>query len=1131
MRACDRKINVFFHCIGDIVKMLVNGKLNDSVYIKRENSVPPVPNHIFEDPSGRRIRVITGILVVTGLLILGFAAEFSYRVYTLKPPLLASPVFNPFSEAATAPPPAENTLSVVMKDSAYTDCGQGVLEFGRPKTGISGFVPFDDPTALAGLRARCRDLEAVYYQALRFGADGRIEMLGDSGAGFPLPDFNTGFSSRNRPFAFPVLTPATGTAPESVTASLAAPQGALWQDMRRLDLAGVDGGLCLDLTDYPALPADALLPAMQIMKGWLAPRGLAACLIAGADAGFWQDQALMTFIDRPVLLGFRRTSSAAAPIAPQAWFENAVQDRPDKAVVALGSFSTLWKSGQRRPEKIPFAEAMLRAGYFQGDIGFSPETGNTTARYIDAERQFNQLWVLDAASVYNQRRALPPETGIALWPLGYEDPTIWPLLDGRTTAIAGDIDLSDHVSVEGAGPFSTHIAPAVPGQRQVAYGTGGAINSLTYARLPAPRRMRLLGAADDLALSVVFDGLGSARQTGELLALLARTNIRATFFLSADDLLLRQDQVAQVIAAGHGIGTDIAPRESRALLWSAVSTLQNNLAQQLLQDRFGHQALLVKNPARYGQFPGDSAVLDQLQNLQSSGYLPVFANLPAPYGTFTPEAFLQKVRAEALAIPANVLRFDFSEQNDRAVNRVLPALLESLVADGFSFTSLPEMAGLTPEQVFPATTQQPVLRDRVIYALLALSWIGVQNFVFLLAMIVALRSPVYLILAFLRRERYPFDPDYQPPVTVIIPAFNEAKVIRKSLESVLASDYPGLEVVVVDDGSKDETAAVVADLAREDGRLTLVRQENHGKWFAEDTAIERLKTPVFVIVDADTLLHKDAIRYLVQPFRDKAVGAVAGTVEIGNLDNIITACQVIEYKISQYVMRRAYEVFNGILVVPGAIGAWRTDAVIKSGLVSGDTITEDADLTVAIHRAGYRVVYAPAARSYTEAPNSVGAFMQQRLRWSLGMLQVAWKHRGAIIEGRAVGFISILDAVWYRIVSSLVYPLVDLIVLGTLFGWAYRIATRGTPGIGDLSTSVILIFLLLTFLDIINLAAAFWFEHKFEGKLLLLVPFLRFGYRQMLYISSIRSLVHAASGRLRGWQKLRRTDTAHIVGG
>lgn len=1111
-----------------------------------KNNVPPVPAHVFEDLTGKRQRKIVIFLFILGVILAGFAAEFGYRVYRLTPAAPALSIFDTAAAAGNGGAPAAESQSVVVTDSAYTDCGQGLLSFARKATGIAGYIPFDDPTALSGLRARCQALDAVYYQAFSFGAaDGSIRALGNNGAGFPLPEFNTGYASRNRPAAYPVLTPATGTAYAALAQifgeGLAG--GGVFEALQTIDLTGVDGGFCIDLGAYPGMSAELLIPFFRALNGWLDPLDIQSCLIGEIDAPFWQNQTLAGLVRRPLLLGFQTPDNPAVPVAGQGWFDAAAamaqaQIDPEKLSVALGSFSTQWKSGRRAPVRMPFSDAMMRAGYFNGNLGFSAETGITNARYLDESRRLTQIWILDAVSFQNQRTALAPETQITLWPLGYEDTAIWGFatygqsgLEAKID-IEAEIDLSDHLTVEGTGPFLTAIAGAVPGFRNVIHdGKSDRIVAQTYAQIPSPRRMRMFGDGENLDISVTFTGLGNARQTQQLIELLAQYEISATFFLSARELLTDERQVARLHAAGHTIGTNLVARRAQAGLPRFFSTLQNNLAQQLLQDSYGHHALLVKNPSREGQYPGSNAVLDQIEDLQSAGYIPVYSNISAPFGRFDPQAFAARVRQAAFTSPANVLSFDFSQQNDGAINAVLPAVLQRLVDDGFRFTTLPEISGLTPEQIFPAATTLPALRDQAIYLLMTVTWIGVQNFIFLLALIVALRSPIYLILAFMRRENFPFDSAYQPPVTIIIPAYNEVKVINKTLESVLASDYPDLKVIVVDDGSSDGTEAVVADWESRDRRVRLIRQENHGKWYAEDHALDAVDSDIFVIVDADTLLHKDAVKYLVQPFCDEAVGASAGTVEIGNRDNVITACQMIEYKISQNVMRRAYEVFNGILVVPGAIGAWRKTAVIKSGLVSGDTITEDADLTVALHRSGYKVVYAPLAKSYTEAPNSVGAFMQQRLRWSLGMLQVAWKHRGSITEGRPVGFVSIVDAVWYRIVSSLVYPLVDFILVFSIISWGSTILSQGALGVSDISASVILLFFMLTFLDVINLAAAFWFERKFEWKLLFLVPFLRFGYRQLLYISSMRSIIHAISGRLRGWQKLIRTDTATMMEG
>ncbi len=778
---------------------------------------------------------------------------------------------------------------------------------------------------------------------------------------------------------------------------------------------------------------------------------------------------------------------------------------------------------------------MLRVNFYSGSVRFAADSGFTSARFIDEDRRLNHIWIQDAASFHNQRLSLNDEAQITVWPLGYEDPAIWVLAElpdhnlEVEVVLEAEIDLSDHVTIEGSGPFSAHIAQASQGNRQVSLSQiDGRVETLSYTRIPSPRRIQLFGDSVELDLAIAFNGLGSAQQTEMLLETLEQYEISASFFLSFDDLLISENLAKKLISAGHTIGVKTAPRASQSMTTSVTTTIQNNLSQLLLQDNFGHHALLVQNPSRYGQFPGDRAVLNQLQDLQTSGFIPVYSNIAAPLGDFDPLLFSQNAGRIAFDASANILSFDFSEQNDNATNSVLPTFLKQLINDGFSFTNLAEISGLTQNQVFPETSFEPVARDQLMFWLMSITWFGVQNFIFLMALIVALHSPIYLFLAFIRREKFPYDENYHPPVTIIIPAYNEAKVIQKTLESVLASDYPDFKVIVVDDGSNDNTAGIVAKTAKQDKRVRLIEQENHGKWFAEDRALNELETPFFVIVDADTLLQKDAIKYLVQPFKSGVVGAVAGTVEIGNRDNLLTACQVVEYKISQNIMRRAYEVFNGIIVVPGAIGAWRTQAVIESGLVSGDTITEDADLTLAVNRADYKIMYAPEAKSYTEAPNSMVPFMQQRLRWSLGMLQVSWKHRGAIAEGRAVGFISIVEAIWYRMVSSFIFPIIDLILIIALGSWIYTAIEQGTFGLNNLTYGAVFLLVVLTLLDVINLMAAFWFERRMEWKMLFLVPLLRFGYWQLLYIPSIRAFIHAVSGRLRGWQKLKRTDTAII---
>lgn len=1118
------------------------GRIGSGWYVKdREDRgafAPPVPHPVFNDPNHRRVRIFLSLAVLTSLLLVAWVSEFAARVYNMDP--VVSETGQALGDPADPPnsPRGPEIIDVVMKNTSDTDCRQNLLGFLRGDEGLAGFVPYGDPTAISGLRAQCSRLGSVFYEAFAYGSpDGRIVALGPNAAQFPLPDFHSGWRSRNRPKAFPIVRPIEGL-PDQALSDLLDPAKAgrvFLANLASLALDGVDGGLCLDMSRHGATDAEVLLPLIEAMRRRLEPQGLQTCLIGSADAGFWSSAAIVSQLDKAVALTFRERTGPSDPLAPQDWVKDAVARvsglvPADKLIFGLGTFGAAWQSGRRTPERLSFAQTMLRADLNQGEITFGSEFLNTSVRYLDISRRLNRIWLLDAASFQNTRLEIGADRPILLWPLGYEDPAIWPLL-GNTPAedaIDAPIDLEDHAIVEGAGPFSGIIEAAAAGARKVeAASPTGRVTALTYTQIPRPHRIRFFSneeATGDLAVS--FNGLGGSAETQELISLLKDNAIQASFFLSANEFIQSADLIREVLAAGHNVGATVVPQGSHSELARMWARLANNLPQHFIGHVYGARARLVQFPSSLGQLPGDTGSLDQLQTLLGEGYLPVQATAPAGFGNLDADTYVERVREQALARPVNVLSFDFSRDNDRQTLRVLPEILDTLRRDGFTFTSLPRLAGLDAAALWPPSRTAPQNRDEVTYEAIRIGWIGVQNVVLLLALIVALRSPFYLALAVLRRSKYRETEGFHPPVTVIIPAYNEETVIARTIERVLEADYPDFKVVVVDDGSTDNTGAIVSSRFGHDKRVSLFRQENHGKWFALDLALYYIDTPFIVIVDADSLLDPAALRLLVQPFKNERIGAVAGTVEVGNRENFLTTFQVIEYMYTQQVMRRAYEVFDGIIVVPGAIGAWRVSAVRAAGEVSGDTITEDADLTIAVHRAGYSIAYQEGAKSYTEVPNTVRGFMRQRLRWSFGMFQVSWKHARSIREGRPVGYISLVDAVWYGLITSLIYPIIDAILITAFLFWIYAFAIEGLAAFAAFPVTGSMAFLLLTAIDLANLGASFWFARRFEWKLLAAVPLLRVGYRQLLYISSIRAILWALLGRTARWNKLARAGTA-----
>jgi len=352
-------------------------------------------------------------------------------------------------------------------------------------------------------------------------------------------------------------------------------------------------------------------------------------------------------------------------------------------------------------------------------------------------------------------------------------------------------------------------------------------------------------------------------------------------------------------------------------------------------------------------------------------------------------------------------------------------------------------------------------------------------------------------------------------VVVVVPAYNEAVGIERAVRSLAASDYPEFEVVVVDDGSTDDTAEIVERLALE--RVRLLRKPNGGKASALNSGIAASSAPVVVMVDGDTVFEPEALRRLVQPLGDPTVGAASGNTKVGNRRGLLGRWQHIEYVTGFNLDRRMYEVLQCTPTVPGAIGAYRRDALLEVGGVSGDTLAEDTDLTLAIGRSGRRVVYAEDARAWTEAPSSLGDLWQQRYRWSYGTMQAVWKHKDALLtrdpRQRRIGRLALPYMILFQILLPTLAPLIDLFALyGLLF-------TNPTP--------VLAYWLGFNALQLLLAGFAFRLDHE-SPRPLWALPLQQFVYRQLMYVVIIESTISALLGARAHWRHLTRTGDIEV---
>jgi cellulose synthase/poly-beta-1,6-N-acetylglucosamine synthase-like glycosyltransferase len=453
---------------------------------------------------------------------------------------------------------------------------------------------------------------------------------------------------------------------------------------------------------------------------------------------------------------------------------------------------------------------------------------------------------------------------------------------------------------------------------------------------------------------------------------------------------------------------------------------------------------------------------------------------------------------------------------DRAATvAALDRLIPELKTRGYRFATVTDAVGLPPANT-PA-----VLGDRITGGVLVgTAWLSTRTFdlldwmLLVVGVLVVARLLIMIVVAgrharrARRRAAWPM-PLYRGWVTVVVPAYNEKECIAATVRSLAASEHP-VEIIVVDDGSTDGTADIVEALRIPNVRV--IRQRNAGKPAALNTGIRAARHEIIVMIDGDTIFEPQTITYAVQPFFTRAeVGAVAGNAKVANRKGLLARWQHIEYVIGFNIDRRVFDEWRCMTTVPGAIGAFRRAALLDVGGLSEDTLAEDTDLTMAICRTGWRVVYEERARAWTEAPTTLGQLSRQRYRWSYGTMQAMWKHRRAVFQtgpaGR-FGRVGLTNVALFQIVLPVLAPVVDLMLI---YGLVFQDQVRA-----------VLMWSGVLAVQMIGAVYAFRLEREKLGVLWLL-PLQQFVYRQLMYTVLIRSILAALAGIRLRWQKLRRT--------
>ena len=656
------------------------------------------------------------------------------------------------------------------------------------------------------------------------------------------------------------------------------------------------------------------------------------------------------------------------------------------------------------------------------------------------------------------------------------------------------------VDATGAGPDGPDTGvPAV-------IANGGPVIDLTQGRTDSL-------AMPPKTVALTFDDGPDPTWTPQVLAELERYHVPGTFFV-VGSRVAHYPQLAQAIrASGSEIGLHTFTHpELREVSPTRVD--QEFTATQLaLAGATGQLSYLVRPPYSSEANAVDDAGFAVLQRLGQEGYLTALVDTDSnDWQRPGVDAIVNAVMPVG-ATGGVVLLHDAGgdrSQTIAALDRIIP----QLQAEGVRFTTVSAGAGLPPGD-FAADPSQ-LLMGRIMLGTVAVAGSIVAALEWSLLVgggLVLLRLVLMMVVAVRhgrrRRQRGPDPgpPGWSGPVSVVVPAFNERATIVATVRSLVASDRP-VEVIVVDDGSTDGTADAVAALRLPGVRV--IRQPNGGKPAALNAGIAAARGEVVVMMDGDTIFEPATVRRLVAPFADPEVGAVAGNARVADRRSLIARWQHIEYVIGFNIDRRVQDAWGVITTVPGAIGAFRRSALTGVGGVSDDTLAEDTDLTIAIGRAGWRVVYEPTAHAWTDAPASFAQLWRQRYRWSYGIMQSLWKHRRAVVEpGRSgrLGRVGLLLTGLFQIVLPLLAPMVDVYLI---YGLVYL-----DPATTGAIWSVALL------LQVTAGVVAFRLEREpLRG--LVLLPLQQIVYRQLMYAVLIQSVASAFAGTRLRWQKIPR---------
>ncbi|RYZ98953.1 MAG: glycosyltransferase [Sphingobacteriaceae bacterium] len=836
-------------------------------------------------------------------------------------------------------------------------------------------------------------------------------------------------------------------------------------------------------------------------------------------------------------------SSNEGDISHQDWLEEILDNFCTKVpsekvilVVAGGGFD--WpKNSVGVP--VSYQQAISVAKEQDSKIIFDPISANLRYNYLGQDSLEHHVYFVDAATNFNLIRMADDwgTAGVALWRLGFEDPRLWRFIHQNLTIDSlrkngfdlkhmAAVRLNNKIDYIGDGEVLDLITTPDSGKIDVKLNTADyTIANQQYVRLPTKYVIRRYGYAPKKVV-LTFDDGPDPNYTPRILDILKEEGVPASFFIVGSMAEKNIPILKRIYDEGYEIGnhTYLHPDISKVSLQRV--NLELNATRKLIEAVTGRSTILFRPPFNADAEPQTIAEVIPVAESRKQNYINIGESIdPRDWvpGVTADSIYERTIRDRDKG--SMILLHDAGGDSREATVQALRPIIRELKKRGYTFTTIADVLGKTKNDLMPEVTDDAnsgitgSLYDAVITGYFYGSWF--LFYVFLSAIFLAMGRIILIALLAIRqfwenKATTVRIPDAElPHVSIIVPAYNEELTAVKTIASLLKLQYPDFDIIFVDDGSGDNTFDVVTKAYAGNPAVKLFSKPNGGKASALNYGIGHTKSEFVICIDADTQLDKDAIYHLMTCFTDEEIGAAAGTVKVGNENNLVTRWQSIEYITAQNMDRRAFDLINSITVVPGAIGAFRKSAIEKAGGFTYDTLAEDCDLTMRILKQGYIIRNCGDAIAYTEAPETINMLLKQRFRWSFGVIQSFWKNRDALFNKKYkyFGMVGMPNILVFQIILPLFSPLADLMMVIGLFDPHYERLLYYYAA-----------FLLIDFLVSI---LAFRMEKEDYRKLVYIIP-QRFLWRQLMYYVLFKSIRKALKGELTDWGSMKRTGNVKV---